>query len=218
MTNIYQSLEAARQAYQPTPEPPAGYRLVGAFSGWHGEQWGFVAFNESTQAALIAFRGTDPTHLPEWIADGAALLVPIPWDPQHEGGWFHYGFLGIYNASRNAITALLRPLNATSLCIVGHSLGGPLATLCAFENRQMNPTVVTFASPRPGSHKFADTFDRLVPNCTRVKNLGDIVTEIPGMLFFSHVGKVMEIRGGQDWRNPAIAHGLDSGYKLGLLP
>lgn len=61
----------------------------------------------------------------------------------------------------------------------GHSLGGALATLAAFDIRQQlmasgqNDTKVvcyTFAAPRTGNHAFAREYNRMVPDTWSVIN------------------------------------------------
>ena len=60
----------------------------------------------------------------------------------------------------------------------GHSLGGALATLAAYdiahatfkEGRQPNQVVYTFGAPRTGNHAFAKEFQACVPDCWHIIN------------------------------------------------
>ncbi|KNC84847.1 hypothetical protein SARC_02958 [Sphaeroforma arctica JP610] len=85
--------------------------------------------------------------------------------------------------------------------ITGHSLGGALATLCAFELAQefatseLELTVYTFGSPRVGNSRFAAQYNQLVPNTHRLVNDGDPVCGLPKFMApqflnitYKHVG------------------------------
>ena len=66
-----------------------------------------------------------------------------------------------------------------TVCDTGHSLGGALATLAAFDMRQhlMNNgqgdarvVCYTFAAPRTGNHAFAREYNALVPDTFSIIN------------------------------------------------
>jgi triacylglycerol lipase len=68
--------------------------------------------------------------------------------------------------------------------VTGHSLGGSLATLAAFQignlanklqNCQRKPILYTFASPRVGNSGFAKDFNRNVDQAFRIANSEDVV-------------------------------------------
>eukprot|EP01135_Chromosphaera_perkinsii_P007866 Nk52_evm58s1020 gene=Nk52_evmTU58s1020 len=66
--------------------------------------------------------------------------------------------------------------------ITGHSLGGALASLLAFEIscKYGIPSIVyTFGSPRVGNRAFASKFNVAVPRCYRICMDGDVVTGLP---------------------------------------
>ena len=62
--------------------------------------------------------------------------------------------------------------------MAGHSLGGALATLAAYDIAHMLPKegeqvalkVYTFGSPRVGNHSFAQEFQACVPDCWHIIN------------------------------------------------
>ncbi|KNC77626.1 hypothetical protein SARC_09914 [Sphaeroforma arctica JP610] len=87
-----------------------------------------------------------------------------------------------------------------SIFITGHSLGGALATLCAYElglrfdTSQLGLTVYTFGSPRVGNKPFTQKFNRMISHCHRLVNDGDIVTgRVLGFGVSAQVGSVWEI-------------------------
>ena len=58
------------------------------------------------------------------------------------------------------------------LLVTGHSLGGALATLAAFDIKQAVPDlrmeVYTFGTPYPGNRAFAREYDALLPDTWHV--------------------------------------------------
>ena len=71
------------------------------------------------------------------------------------------------------------PQEKCKVFVTGHSLGGALATLAASHIKLLgyNPELYTFASPRVGDPKFAESFQNM--NCYRIANSEDIVTNVP---------------------------------------
>lgn len=127
----------------------------------------------------------------------------------HTGFWESYLSIRaeVQRALRRALRqSLIRPTSSDSLelYITGHSLGGALATLAAFDvavnilprvNRrrhhfQLPPVSITmynFGSPRVGSYAFSSVYQGLIPNTFRVVVDGDIVSGVPSA-WYKHVG------------------------------
>lgn len=119
----------------------------------------------------------------------------------------HSGFLSGYDSMKRPLIALLDQLTYPSddkgshpggkwrVIVTGHSLGGALATLCAFElssrrgpNRaNQEISMYTFGAPRAGNAIFASQFNSLVPDSWRITNNRDIVPSVPRLLGYSHV-------------------------------
>eukprot|EP01135_Chromosphaera_perkinsii_P011923 Nk52_evm40s2531 gene=Nk52_evmTU40s2531 len=76
--------------------------------------------------------------------------------------------------------------------LTGHSLGGALSTLLAYELQSVHRIPVlmyVFGCPRVGNRPFAEAFDQLVPYCYRVCVDGDVITGLPAkFLGYKHVG------------------------------
>ena len=66
------------------------------------------------------------------------------------------------------------PLLLLQLYVTGHSLGGAIATLAAYEISKLYPkhrlVLYTFGSPRVGNYTFKHAFDRQVPCAWRLAN------------------------------------------------
>jgi hypothetical protein len=153
---------------------------------------GFIAQDEDGHV-VIALRGTRGIH--EWIRDMLYFAVPCPFMP--DAGCTEDGFTEVYMSLRmdaehgskrlrQGVSEMVFPLPLKSLTVCGHSLGAALATFLALDlaaNSQYNDvTLYNFASPRTGDHKFAETFNRLVPKTYRIVNEMDLITNVPRSL------------------------------------
>jgi hypothetical protein len=157
---------------------------------------------------VVAIRGTDGIW--EWIHDAEFLTVPCPFPGG--AGQTEDGFTALYKSLRIAVdpasttvtNALKTPpptLNFQqpigSVTIIGHSLGGALATLLALDvasnTNFKDPIVFTYASPRTGDAQFANTYDQVVPNTSRITNRLDIVPKVPFQPPYVHVSGLYEL-------------------------
>ena len=128
---------------------------------------------------------------------------------EREDEWVHAGFLRAYQSVR---VEILQTIDATladetekwTIYCTGHSLGGALSTLCAYDiaNRPMTawkhaqrPHIVnyTYGSPRVGNRSFAVAYNKAVPNTWRIVNNGDAVASVPRLLGYAHVGNRVTI-------------------------
>lgn len=166
---------------------------------------------------IIAFRGTSTVS--DALDDIKFKLVPYGNDMK-----VHRGFLLQFKDSWKAIETFLDSHAYTDVCFVGHSLGGALACLAALETARqfaLQPSVVTFGSPKIGNAKFALYFNSLVPNHTRYVNGNDAVTYSP-WFFFHHCGNEVCIGTKQvDWRSRVLGRVSDhhlANYKKNLSP
>ncbi|KAA8492263.1 Mono- and diacylglycerol lipase [Porphyridium purpureum] len=119
----------------------------------------------------------------------------------HSDRWVgvHSGFLCAYLSVRSVLMDALLPLLAAGplrpVLICGHSLGGALSVLLAFDLMvcQLIPAgslyCMTFGSPKLGSPLFAQAMRVLLPNMFRVVFVGDPVTKIPRRDFMGLLGK-----------------------------
>jgi len=188
----------------------------------------FVSGRSRTRRRLdVAFRGSVTVH--DWAVDASMTLTSIP-NPlandssvsitQRKDIGLHHGFhhylFGLRNkratsSKYDQILVHLRSLLEThagfSILCTGHSLGGALATLFAFqlalEEDIKKPVIcISFASPKTGNISFARAFQELEVQkkivCLRVANRADLITQIPDRLtcltffcqdsIFRHVG------------------------------
>jgi triacylglycerol lipase len=178
--------------------------------------FGLVAWNAATQTALVAFRGTQTVK--DWIDDVDAL--PVPYIAVPGAGLVHLGFQLVYEHVRKNTGQILANNcpGAQRILVTGHSLGGALAVLGAYDiakNIGKTTEVYTLAGPRAGAPDFAGNFNAQIKTCERVVNFMDVVPQVPLPPLYKHVGEEIDIRGGFRPLDPAYAHALTT-YLAGL--
>eukprot|EP00892_Ulva_mutabilis_P001937 jgi/Ulvmu1/11744/UM008_0157.1 len=169
---------------------------------------------------VVAFRGTESMR--DWRTDAAALFATVAADPdtgalrtRRDVGprgrrglslgplnmffrpMVHSGFYNAYKSVaaqvRSTVDLCTGGDPAWSVTTTGHSLGGALAAVCAYDlavSRDFPHAVdsYTFGSPRVGNGCFARAYARAVPRTFRMLNTLDIVPQLPPLLLYSHVG------------------------------
>lgn len=139
--------------------------------------YGHIFWNETY--ACITLNGT--MTISEWEADFDYTLVPaFLLNNFKPGVECHKGFYTLYLSIRDKIWDWLdKNENIKIIFITGHSLGGALSTICAFDLAQYTPIHYSFAAPRSGNVLYAKNFNSLVPQSLRINNTEDIVPQLP---------------------------------------
>jgi pimeloyl-ACP methyl ester carboxylesterase len=111
------------------------------------------------------------------------------------GGKVHRGFFGQFESSVDWVDERVSIANPSRVRVVGHSLGGAVATLLAVHltlaaaDREV--TLHTFGCPRVGSPAFAR--EARVHRCARVVNAGDPVVAFPMSAGYEHMQGMMVV-------------------------
>jgi triacylglycerol lipase len=138
-------------------------------------------------ATIVAFAGTDPLKIEDWITD-FSVGPPQP-DLLHQG--FHDAVETVWPKVKGVINS--RPSAEQPLFFTGHSLGGALAIVAAAraESDGIGATAIyTFGSPRTGGSKFKTAYAPLAERTFRLVDGDDIVAHVPLRLGgFCHVGR-----------------------------
>jgi triacylglycerol lipase len=175
--------------------------------------FGFVVREQATGSVLISIRGTQTPE--EWLAD--FIPVPVPFFESPDIGLVHVGFAVFYHKIRRSVQAALSQIDSkTRVTVVGHSLGGAMAILCAADIERnigrKNVDVCTFGGPRTGKIDFRIRFNHEIAKCYRVVNRLDIVPHVPSVITgWNHVGVEIGVNG----KGGSSAHSLDA-YLDGL--
>ena len=107
---------------------------------------------------IIVFRGS--SSLEDFVADANFLQSSVPREISMTSGIkCHTGFLNQFMAALPALVKILGTCE-NDVVVIGHSLGGALATLCAMSIKcgslksPRNVNCITFGSPRVGNSLF----------------------------------------------------------------
>ncbi|KAL2343417.1 hypothetical protein Fmac_004702 [Flemingia macrophylla] len=183
---------------------------------------GFVAVSDDQETRrigrrniVVAWRGTVAPC--EWYEDFQSKLEPLG----HGGAKVEQGFLSIYKSKSDAtrynkssaseqvmneVTNLVKGFREkgeqVSLTITGHSLGGALALLNAYEVAativDLPVSVISFGAPRVGNIAFKDELQQMGVKLLRVTVKQDWVPKMPGILFNERF-KVFDEITGLEW-------------------
>lgn len=167
---------------------------------------------------VVAWRGTVAPS--EWFMDLKTKLDRL--GPKNSRIKVQHGFLSIYksksektrynklSASEQVMEELNRLVNffqgrgeEVSLTITGHSLGGALSLLNAYEAANTFPnlfiSVISFGAPRVGNIFFKEKLSQLGVKTLRVVVKEDIVPQLPGIVFNKILRKLNPITERLNW-------------------
>lgn len=192
------------------------FKLRGRFKNQATDTQGI--FGEvSGSSFLLAFRGSEETGTADWINDLKFMPTEYPYVEGKADMMVHYGFMEAYKSVREAIIKAVKDSPMKKVVLVGHSLGGALAVLCALDMGcnlpQKSVQCVTFGCPKVGDPAFVKTYNEQVPTTYRFVNGPDIVPsippDIPFLIDYEHVGKLChigEVDASQFSLDAAMAH------------
>ncbi|CAL1402992.1 unnamed protein product [Linum trigynum] len=212
--------------------------LSRAYTTWSRDSnWmGYVAVSDDAESKrigrrdiVVAWRGTVAPS--EWFSDLNARLVRV--NDAVRVVKVQKGFLSVYkskaestryskaSASEQVTEELLRLVRSyrekgeaeISITVTGHSLGGALSLLTAYEAASLIPdvyiSVISFGAPRVGNLAFREKMKELGVKVLRVEVEEDIVRNLPGIVMntvlkklsitkrlnwiYRHVGKQLKL-------------------------
>lgn len=172
----------------------------------------YFLYSSIYNVGIFSFTGT--FYMDEWAKDAEEKQVaPADLQNYQNGILMHEGFYTIYKSMLSEIRGASKFLKPGSkLYITGHSLGGAMATTCAFDLASYKPTVYSFASPRVFNQAGAEQYNKMLPYSYRVYNTEDIVTSVPlpveGSVVYEHVNNGYGITNnlGAIWFNHTYAY------------
>ena len=173
---------------------------------------GFCRLFWNDETLIIAFRGTRESA--DWKISNLKMFPVKLKNCDTNSRWIrvHRGFQGtLYHIDKttklNSFEAVLKHINDLDLftnrkiVIIGHSLGGALATLFSVKLRAKTQNVVEnqlqeivlFGAPAVGLKNFKKFYNELNTKTTRIINGSDIVPFTPPLLYH-HIGQEFWIR------------------------
>jgi len=148
----------------------------------------------------ITFRGTEK-KLRDWMTDINAFQQVVPYDNSDSKIRVHQGLIAAYKSVRPRIMEFVRQNNyrINRYKIIGHSLGGGLATLCAVDIQyNITPLIscYTMGSLMVGNKAFVDSYNKRVPDTHRFYIRKDVAQWLPPEFFFKLTGKFCHVKQG----------------------
>jgi len=174
----------------------------------HPDLFGFIVREVATGAVIISIRGTLVPE--EWLRNFTAIPADYSFLPHF--GTVHLGFRLVYAGVRASLEQGLAAVPGnTRITVLGHSLGGAMATLAGPDIKrnlnQENVDVCTFGGPRVGKPDFRVKFNAEIARCHRVTNQFDIVPHVPTIVTgWMHVGEEVEVDGNLENAHSLVAY------------
>lgn len=162
-----------------------------------------------SNATIVAFAGTDPLHLLNWISD---FSLGRPKASVHAG--FEDAAQAVWGDVRDALTAAQK--NTSPIFITGHSLGAAVAVIAAdfarVEIGLANAQVYLYGCPRVGREEFVAPYNRTFGDKTyRLVHGADVVPTVPPPnLGFLHVGRYLACASGEKFNAALLTPGFGS--------
>jgi len=147
----------------------------------------YVAWDSQARSVLLVFRGTTNDSVSTAIKNWAVNLDFCKIQPfdSHPDVEVHGGFWNAWQSLKTQIVprvaGLLKAHNANTVRVVGHSLGGAMATNAAVDLKMehgWSTSVINFGSPRVGDINYQELIKTTVP-FWRVTHDADLVVHVP---------------------------------------
>lgn len=168
---------------QDTVFPLKSLARLGAERVWYG--WLLQRSKDHDEYAVV-IRGT--SGMLEWLSDGRFLLERAPTGRVEAGFHATYASLALVTEYPEAAvqSALIDDLAAIidtgRVTVIGHSLGGAMATYLAYELAGRLGSRVSariFASPKPGDRRYVERVEQHVKDIASYRYAADIVPDLP---------------------------------------
>mmetsp|Transcript_1338 Transcript_1338/g.2168 ORF Transcript_1338/g.2168 Transcript_1338/m.2168 type:complete len:287 (+) Transcript_1338:84-944(+) len=169
---------------------------------------GYVGYYPDDNEIIIAFSGTNPFDIQEWIDDLDFLKMDYPYCDGcnvHEG--FYKTYLSVSDQVWNLTSAYLSEHPSATVTCTGHSLGAALASHCAADLSYKGiaatmTTAYTYGMPRVGDEAFEKWYIETVPGTFRVVHRKDPVPRMfPQNMGFHHMAyEVFYEKDKNDWK------------------
>ena len=176
------------------PEYDAPEDIMGLNQNGRPIKTGMLYHNPISQTTVMAFHGT--SNAADWRTDMELQQIQNSLNSDSKNKEkVHKGFLKRYTFMQPDIKKLINKYNESTReggwFVAGHSLGGAVATLVAYDqkdNFSSLPHIYTFGQPRVGNSEFAKKMDSMYPSgAYRVVNTSDVITLLPPPVWFQKI-------------------------------
>lgn len=201
-------------------------------SGGNGAatQYWYVGYDTSLKTIIVGYQGTDSDKIVPLLTNAdffqddldSSLFPGVPSNVKTHNG---FGEAQARSAKDvlAAVKSGLSAFNADKVTLVGHSLGGAIATISAiYLSLNLPPgtqiRTVAYGLPRVGNQEFANYFDARVSG-TRINNKKDLVPIIPGRgLGYRHTSGEVHIDSSNQWISCPGQDSTDGQCTIGAVP
>eukprot|EP01101_Sappina_pedata_P001080 TRINITY_DN11191_c0_g1_i1.p2 TRINITY_DN11191_c0_g1~~TRINITY_DN11191_c0_g1_i1.p2 ORF type:complete len:320 (-),score=119.69 TRINITY_DN11191_c0_g1_i1:92-1006(-) len=171
----------------------SGFTVAGVWYVKKTDALGYVSYNVQEKTIVIAFKGTNPSHIRDWIDDLSGMLhyatsCVVGDNLSFKGST---GFCGYYLSLRNAglfttATQIISQFPDFQILVVGHSLGGAAANVAALDllynyNATQTVNLITYGEPRVADDTGVTLFEQAGSRVSvfRFIHHRDIVPHLP---------------------------------------
>ncbi|CAG9461134.1 unnamed protein product [Pedinophyceae sp. YPF-701] len=181
----------------------ANFELQELIDDANNDLLAYTGYSPDLDSFLVVFRGTDAGSLYNWMENikyaRTTMDLPFPTDKPirvHTGFWEAYAGSLLRPRVHASLQALQAKHGEKTVHLIGHSLGGALATISAVDLHFSVETAVrpermhlhTFGSPRVGNEPFAHVVEAITNSTTRLTHNQDPVPSVPYQIAgFHHV-------------------------------
>jgi len=145
---------------------------------------GYVGYDPKNRFIMVAFSGTDPLNIRDWIDDIDYVQVDFPYCKNCK---VHKGFYDSYLSVQSQVLDLVkkwRVVDPTApVMVTGHSLGAALTVHGAIDmilSLKITPMALyDYGQPRTGNKNFTDWYTTQIPTHWRVTHNKDPVPQLP---------------------------------------
>ncbi len=144
---------------------------------------GFVGYDSDANEVIVAFAGTDPFSIANWIDDLDFIQTDYPYCSGckvHEG--FYRSYLSINEVVKSLVNTYYSQHPNATLTVTGHSLGAAMAAHCGAELTHIGyklTTLYTFGMPRVGNQAYELWYGSTLPGTFRMSHWKDPVPHLP---------------------------------------
>ena len=163
--------------------------VISAIYGEDTDTTVYIIHETLNNNIFVVWRGTESIR--DWMTDASIRKVKAFDNCKLK---VHGGFYDCYSEVRARLLSALNRhhtnLKANLIITTGHSLGGALATISAYDIKYNFPLLdlysFTYGSPRVGNNHFKTEYNKLIPNTYRFVHDVDVVPRVP-KIDFRHV-------------------------------
>ncbi|CAE6496686.1 unnamed protein product [Rhizoctonia solani] len=178
--------------------PYANFAAATYCSGTADWSCRYVGWWPSGSSVVVAHEGTDPTKFLSLLTDANAFFGSLStslFPGVTSAVQVHSGFRDAHAKSASSVLAAVKKVmlerSSSKVTLVGHSLGGAIATLDALYLKLNLPSTttiraVTYGQPRVGNQEFADLIDQKLTDFSRITNIEDVIPIVPGRFLGYH--------------------------------